>query len=119
MASLGSLTTMMFPAVLAESPLLLVATTANAWQRWEYKADATQQWKELWGLERGPGARRGHSLVLHHKPATDTENLFFALLVPETTGLPLEEISPLFDAPRELVRRNLAALGVLRTAAPK
>ena len=45
--------------------------------------------------------------------------LFFALLVPETTGLPLEEISPLFDAPRELVRRNLAALGVLRTAAPK
>ena len=53
--------------------LLLVATTANAWQRWEYKADATQQWKELWGLERGPGARRGHSLVLHHKPATDTE----------------------------------------------
>ena len=22
---------------------------------------------------RGPGARRGHSLVLHHKPATDTE----------------------------------------------
>ena len=56
--------------------LLLVATTANAWQRWEYKADATQQWKELWGLERGPGARRGHSLVLHHKPATDTEKLF-------------------------------------------
>ena len=53
--------------------LLLVATTANAWQRWEYEADATQQWKELWGLERGPGARRGHSLVLHHKPATDTE----------------------------------------------
>lgn len=45
--------------------------------------------------------------------------LFFALLVPETTGLPLEEISPLFDAPRELVRRNLAALGVLRAAAPK
>ena len=36
-----------------------------------------------------------------------------------TTGLPLEEISPLFDAPRELVRRNLAALGVLRAAAPK
>ena len=29
--------------------LLLVATTANAWQRWEYEADATQQWKELWG----------------------------------------------------------------------
>ena len=53
--------------------VLAVATTANAWQRWEYKADATQQWKELWGLERGPGARRGHSLVLHHKPATDTE----------------------------------------------
>ena len=52
--------------------LLLVATTANAWQRWEYETDATQQWKELWGLERGPGARRGHSLVLHHKPATDT-----------------------------------------------
>ena len=45
--------------------------------------------------------------------------LFFALLVPETTGLPLEEISPLFDAPRELVRRNLAALGVLRAAARK
>ena len=53
--------------------LLLVATTANAWQRWEYKSDATQQWRELWGLERGPGARRGHSLVMHHKPATDTE----------------------------------------------
>ena len=42
--------------------------------------------------------------------------LFFALLVPETTGLPLEEISPLFDAPRE-PRRNLAALGVRAAAA--
>ena len=53
--------------------LLAIVTTTHAWQRWEYKSDATQQWRELWGLERGPGARRGHSLVLHHKPATDTE----------------------------------------------
>ena len=53
--------------------LLAIVTTTHAWQRWEYKSDATQQWRELWGLERGPGARRGHSLVMHHKPATDTE----------------------------------------------
>ena len=36
--------------------------------------------------------------------------VFYALLVPETTGLPLEEITPLFDAPKALVQRNLASL---------
>ena len=36
--------------------------------------------------------------------------VFYALLVPETTGMPLEQITPLFDEPRKLVRTNIAAL---------
>lgn len=36
--------------------------------------------------------------------------LFFALFVPETSGMPLEEITPLFAEPRQLLRRNLASL---------
>lgn len=35
---------------------------------------------------------------------------FYALFVPETTGLRLEEISPMFGQPAELVRRNVASL---------
>ena len=33
--------------------------------------------------------------------------VFFAALVPETTGMPLEAISPLFDEPRKLIETNL------------
>ena len=51
--------------------LLALATLTHAWQRWDYEANATQQWKDLWGLERGPGARRGHSLVLYQKVQQD------------------------------------------------
>ena len=36
--------------------------------------------------------------------------VFYAALVPETTGMRLEDISPLFGKPRELARRNLASL---------
>jgi hypothetical protein len=42
--------------------------------------------------------------------------IFYMLLVPETTGMPLEDISPLFDEPRKLVRKNLQSLGLLRSA---
>jgi len=38
--------------------------------------------------------------------------VFYTLFVPETTGMPLETISPLFDSPRQLVRTNLASLGL-------
>jgi len=38
--------------------------------------------------------------------------VFYTLFVPETTGLPLEQISPLFNEPRKLVRTNLASLGL-------
>ena len=34
--------------------------------------------------------------------------VFYALIVPETAGVQLEEIHPLFAKPRELIRRNLA-----------
>jgi len=36
--------------------------------------------------------------------------VFYMLFVPETTGLPLEEITPLFAEPRALVRQNLRRL---------
>ena len=35
---------------------------------------------------------------------------FYALVVPETTGTPLEEITPLFERPRALVEHNLRSL---------
>ena len=41
---------------------------------------------------------------------------FYALFVPETTGMPLETISPLFNEPRKLVRRNLQSLGLLKAS---
>lgn len=43
---------------------LVFAARTTAWQRWPYKANATLEWQELWGLKEGPGARRGHSMVL-------------------------------------------------------
>ena len=42
--------------------------------------------------------------------------IFYALFVPETTGMPLEDISPLFDEPRKLMRTNLRSLGLLKGA---
>ena len=36
--------------------------------------------------------------------------VFYALLVPETTGLPLEEITPMFDEPKKLLEKNLESL---------
>ena len=41
---------------------------------------------------------------------------FYALLVPETTGLPLEEITPLFAQPRVLIRTNLRRMGLAAKA---
>jgi len=35
---------------------------------------------------------------------------FYALLVPETTAMPLESITPLFDTPKKLVHTNVASL---------
>ena len=37
---------------------------------------------------------------------------FYAVAVPETTGLPLEEIAPMFEKPATLVRTNLRSLGL-------
>ena len=50
----------------------------------------------VWGV--APPVMVGQALV------------FYALLVPETTGMPLEAISPLFDQPRKLVKTNLDSL---------
>ena len=36
--------------------------------------------------------------------------MFYGLFVPETAGVRLEEIAPLFGAPKALVRRNLGAM---------
>ena len=40
--------------------------------------------------------------------------VFYTLLVPETTNMPLEQISPLFDKPRKLVRTNLQSLNLIK-----
>ena len=42
---------------------------------------------------------------------------FYALFVPETNGMALEEISPLFGKPRTLVSRNLRSLGQMLPSA--
>ena len=36
--------------------------------------------------------------------------MFYGLFVPETAGVRLEEIAPLFGDPKALVRRNLGAM---------
>lgn len=41
-----------------------VVSSAVGWQKWTYTSNATQEWRDLWRLQRGPGARRGHSMVL-------------------------------------------------------
>ena len=40
--------------------------------------------------------------------------VFYALFVPETTRLPLEEIAPQFGEPRALVTTNLRSLGLVK-----
>ena len=40
--------------------------------------------------------------------------VFYAVFVPETTGLPLEAIAPKFEHPREIMRTNLASLGLAK-----
>eukprot|EP00966_Prymnesium_polylepis_P264508 6110805-Prymnesium_polylepis.1 len=42
--------------------------------------------------------------------------VFYALFVPETTGLPLEDITPLFAEPRVLVRTNLRRMGLVKAS---
>ena len=44
--------------------LLLLFAGAEAWQKWAYESNATQEWRDLWRLPQGPGARRGHTMVL-------------------------------------------------------
>ena len=44
--------------------LCLVPFEAEGWQKWTYSSNATQEWRDLWRLPRGPGARRGHTMVL-------------------------------------------------------
>jgi len=44
--------------------LLALPLLTHGWQKWTYTSNATQEWRDLWRLPRGPGARRGHSMVL-------------------------------------------------------
>ena len=44
--------------------------------------------------------------------------LFYAVAVPETTGLPLEDIAPMFGAPKTLVSTNLQSLGLIKATSP-
>lgn len=37
----------------------------SGWQQWNYTSHTTDAWKKLWGLDEGPGGRRGHSMVLY------------------------------------------------------
>lgn len=37
---------------------------AYAWQRWSSSSTTTEEWKNVWQKEQGPGARRGHSMLL-------------------------------------------------------
>ncbi|KAL3794138.1 hypothetical protein HJC23_012845 [Cyclotella cryptica] len=39
----------------------------NSWQKWDSSSFSTDDWRELWSLSDGPGARRGHSLVIFNK----------------------------------------------------
>ena len=43
-------------------------------------------------------------------PPAAASFVFYGLFVPETAGVRLEEIPPLFGDPKALVRRNLGAL---------
>lgn len=47
---------------------LLLASTmmemVGAWRQWDYRTNSTAFWKDMWGGARGPGGRKGHSLVL-------------------------------------------------------
>jgi predicted MFS family arabinose efflux permease len=45
--------------------------------------------------------------------------VFYALFVPETTGLPLEEITPKFENTKELVRENWRSLPLVGRNAAK
>jgi len=38
--------------------------SVEGWQRWNYMANATVEWQKLYGLKKGPGARRGHAMTL-------------------------------------------------------
>jgi hypothetical protein len=49
--------------------LLLVgaAKTASSWQQWNFSSFASDDWRELWTLSNGPGARRGHTMVVFNE----------------------------------------------------
>ena len=37
------------------------------WQQWNFSSHTNDDWRELWTLAEGPGARRGHTLVLFNQ----------------------------------------------------
>ena len=48
-------------------------------------------------------------------PSAALSFVFYGLFVPETAGVRLEEIAPLFGDPKALVRRNLGDLRAMVT----
>ena len=54
--------------------LLSLLPICSGWQKWNYNAFPTDDWRATWGYDTGPRGRRGHSIVLYGtkvSPRTD------------------------------------------------
>eukprot|EP00520_Triparma_pacifica_P000336 CAMPEP_0118648420 /NCGR_PEP_ID=MMETSP0785-20121206/9146_1 /TAXON_ID=91992 /ORGANISM="Bolidomonas pacifica, Strain CCMP 1866" /LENGTH=1030 /DNA_ID=CAMNT_0006540611 /DNA_START=234 /DNA_END=3323 /DNA_ORIENTATION=+ len=49
---------------------MVAVSQVDAWQKWDYKYTASEEWKDTWGYAEGPRGRRGHSISM--SPTTDT-----------------------------------------------